>query len=425
MASKSIKPRLLFISPVIPSPDGPGLAMRPYCQIVNLSRIYSIHLLVTGSFPVNPENTVDIEPFCDKINYLYRYRYTGWKLKQWKRSCRFADHFRHLMKGDDLSFVADSGDYKYLRDDKTLAMIAGEKFDRVHVFRLYLNSIAEILKAHGLQSFYSLDIDDIESETRKSIGELFYQNRYFMKALRLKNESNIYFTVEAKSIPAYNQIFICSRHDQDILHSRFPDKEITVLPNVVSIPAKARNHKPNQGLTILFVGTMGYYPNFDAVLFFARQIAPILRKKNPVQWNLRIVGMPPQKNWLRRLKHFPEINLSGFVNDLHPEYEAADVVISPIRGGGGTRIKILEAFAHGVPVVSTSKGAEGLEVENGVHLLIEDDPELFANACIRLMNDHLLRKEISHRAFDLVTAKYSPDIINGIWAGNSSHPGRS
>jgi glycosyltransferase involved in cell wall biosynthesis len=200
---------------------------------------------------------------------------------------------------------------------------------------------------------------------------------------------------------------------------------ITVLPNVVSVPSKARNHKPNQVLKILFVGTMGYYPNVDAVLFFTRQIAPILKKKSPIQWNLRIVGMPPQKNWLRRLKHFPEINCSGFVKDLHPEYEAADIVISPIRGGGGTRIKILEAFAHDVPVVSTSKGAEGLEVENGVHLLIEDDPELFANACIRLMNDHLLRKEISHRAFDLVISKYSPEIINSVWTEYSPHTSRS
>jgi polysaccharide biosynthesis protein PslH len=416
MVSKSTKPQLLFISPVFPSPDGPGLAMRPYYQIVSLSQIYSIHLLVAGSFPANAANTAHIEPFCDNMDYLYRYRYSGWKLKQWIRGCRFTDRFRHLIKGDDLSFVADSGDHNYLQHDKTLARIENLKFDRVHVFRLYLSSIAEILKKKGLKSFYSLDNDDIESETRKSISELFALNRDFIKALRLKNESTIYFNMETKSIPAYDQIFTCSDHDKDMLQNRFPGKIITALPNVVSIPPKARNHDLNHVLTILFVGTMGYYPNFDALMFFSEQIVPELRKKSPLKWNLRVVGLPPQKKWIRRLHRFPEIKLSGFVKDLYQEYEAADIVVAPIRGGGGTRIKILEAFAHGVPVVSTSKGAEGLEVENGVHLLIEDDPGLLADACIRLMNDHLLRNEISRRALDLAVSKYSPEIINRIWA---------
>jgi len=399
--------------------------MRPYYQIVSLSQIYSIHLLVAGSHPEKPANTAHIEPFYDKTDYLYRYRYMGWKLKQWKRSCRFTDYFRYLIKGDGLSFVTDSGDLKHLRHDKTLVKIANMKFDRVHVFRLYLNSISEILKGHGLKSFYSLDIDDIESEARKSISRLFSRNRDFMKALRLKRESIIYFNMETKSIPAYDQIFTCSHHDKDMLQNRFPDKVVTVLPNVVPIPTKAAKKKTNQVLTILFVGTMGYFPNFDAIQFFTRQIAPVLRKKSPMPWNLRIVGMPPQKNWLRKLKHFPEINFSGFVKDLYPEYEAADIVVAPIRGGGGTRIKILEAFAHGVPVVSTSKGAEGLNVENGIHLLIEDNPDLFAHACIRLMNDPLLRDEMSRRAFDLAASQYHPDMIKHIWTKNSPHESRS
>jgi glycosyltransferase involved in cell wall biosynthesis len=289
------------------------------------------------------------------------------------------------------------------------------KLDRVHVFRLYLNSIAEILKELGLSSFYSLDIDDIESETRKSISELLFHHRDFIQAFRLKNESTIYLNTETKGIPGYDQIFTCSRHDQETLQNRFTGKVITVLPNVTAIPPKARRHKPNQVLTILFVGTMGYFPNVDALLFFAEKIVPILRQRSRQPWQLRVVGKPPQKKGFRKLNFFPEINLSGFVKDLYPEYEAADIVVAPIRGGGGTRIKILEAFAHGVPVVSTSKGVEGLDVENGVHVLIEDDPGLFADACIRLMNDQPVRDEISRRAFNLAVSNYSPEMINRIW----------
>ena len=425
MAPKSIKPRLLFISPVLPSPYGPGLAMRPYYQIVSLSQIYSIYLLVAGSIPQSPANTVNIEQFYDNMDYFYRYRYSGWKLNQWKRSCRLMDNLRHFIKGEDLSFVADLGDRKYLQHNKTLAMIANMKFDRVYVFRIYLNPIAEILKERGLKSFYSLDIDDIESETRRSISGLFSRNRDFIKALRLKNESTIYFNMETKSIPGYDQIFTCSHHDKDVLQNRFPNKVITVLPNVVSIPKKARSHRANQVLTMLFVGTIGYYPNADALLFFADQIAPILRKNSRQQWHLRVVGTLPKNKWIKRLEHFPEIKFSGWVKDLAHEYDTADIVVAPIRGGGGTRIKILEAFAHGVPVVSTSKGVEGLDVENGIHLLIEDDAGLFAKACIRLMTDHLLGDEISRRALSLVSSKYSPEIINRVWTEQLPHTCRS
>jgi polysaccharide biosynthesis protein PslH len=425
MASKSMKQRLLFISPVLPSPDGFGLAMRPYHQIVSFSRTYSIYLLVAGSIPQQTVNTAHIGPFCDKIDYLYRYPYSGWKLKQWQRGRFLIDNVKHFIQRDDLSFIPDAGDRAYFRNDRMLAEMANMTFGRVHIFRLYLHSIVEILKERGLKAFYSLDMDDIESETRKSISELFSRNSDFIRALKLKKESQVYFNMEGKSIPTYDQIFTCSGHDKNILQKRFPEKVITALPNVVTIPEKARNHRPDRVSTILFVGTLGYFPNTDALLFFAEQIAPILRKKSSRPWCLCVAGAPPQRKWSRRLKHFPEIKLSGFVENLHHEYEAADIVVTPIRGGGGTRIKILEAFAHRVPVVSTSKGAEGLDVENGIHLFIEDDPDLFADACIRLINDPLMRDKISRRAFSLVASRYSPEIINQVWTESSSHSHRN
>jgi glycosyltransferase involved in cell wall biosynthesis len=404
---------------VFPSPDGPGLAMRPYYQIVNLSRIYSIHLLVAGTIPERPVYGGDIKKYCENIDYICRYRFSGWKLSLWHRSCRLMDKLRHFVRGDDLSFVADMADIGYLQHNKTLAKIASMKFDMVHVFRLYLTPVAEILKKQELNfnSFYSLDIDDIESETRRSISELYFRNRDFIQALRLNNESIIFFNMETKSFPTYDQIFTCSRRDRNILQNRFPGKVISVLPNVVPIPKKARNHRANQIFTMLFVGTMGYHPNADALLFFADQIAPILRENSPRQWHLRVVGTIPENTWVKKLECFPEIKFAGWVKNLSHKYDAADIVVAPIRGGGGTRIKILEAFAHGVPVVSTSKGAEGLDVENGVHIFIEDDPRLFAEACIRLMTDQLIGDEISRRALDLASSEYSPEIINSAWTG--------
>ncbi len=423
MAPKLIKPRLLFISPVFPSPDGPGLAMRPYYQIASLSRIYSIHLLVAGTTPERPAYDEDIKKYCENVNYICRYRFSGWKFSLWHRSRRLMDNLKHFIKENDLSFVADSGDNNYLQYDKNLAMIASMTFDCVHVFRLYLTSVAEILKKHGLNSFYSLDMDDIESETRKSISKLYFRNKDFIRASRLNNESTIFFNMETKNIPGYDQIFTCSLHDKNILQNRFPDKVISVLPNVVPIPKTFNIHEVNGIFTILFVGTLGYYPNIDGLLFFADQIVPILREKCRQPWELRVVGALPQNKWRKRLEKFPEIEFTGWVKDLYQEYEKADIVIAPIRGGGGTRIKILEAFAHGVPVVSTSKGCEGLDVENRVHLITEDDARRFAEACMQLMTDNKFADEISRQALDLVALKYSPEIINQVWTSQLPHTG--
>jgi len=423
MAPKLIKPRFLFIPPVLPSPDGPGLAMRTYYQIVNLSQIYSIHLLVAGTTPERPVYEGDIKNYCENIDHICRYRFSGWKFSFWYRSCRLMDNLRHFFRGDDLTFAVDSGDSHYLQHNKTLAKIASMKFDIVHVFRLYLAPVAEILKKHGLNSFYSLDIDDIESDTRRSISKLFFANCDFIQASNLSKESEIYFNIETKSIPGYDQIYTCSLLDRNILQNRFPGKVISVLPNVVPIPKKTRDHRANQIFTILFVGTLGYYPNTDALLFFADQIAPILREKSRQPWILRVVGTFPENKRIKHLESFPEIKFAGRVNDLSPEYDAADIVVAPIRGGGGTRIKILEAFAHGVPVVSTSKGCEGLDVENRVHLIIEDDARLFAEACIQLMADNRFADEISRQALDLAVFKYSPEIINQVWTSQLPHTG--
>jgi len=420
MVSNSMKRRLLFISPIIPSPDGPGLAMRPFYQIINLSRIYSIHLLVAGTTSECPVVGDNIKKYCDEIDYICCFRYLGWKYSLWFRYRFLSDRFKQFTEGTSPGFAADLADRNYLMHKDILKMKAKMNFDRVHVFRLYLTPIAEVLKNLGLESFYSIDIDDIESETRRSISGLYSRNRNFIKASKFNNESKVFFDIETKSIPGYDQTFTCSYRDRNILRNRFPDKVITALPNVVPIPGKARNHRANKTFTMLFVGNLNYYPNTDALLFFADQIAPILRQNCKRQWHLRVIGALPEKTGIKELKKIPEMEFAGRVKDLFSEYDAADIVVAPIRGGGGTRIKILEAFAHGVPVVSTSKGAEGLDVENGVHLFIEDDVRLFAEACIRLMTDSTLGDKLSCRALCLADSKYSPDIINRVWTDQFS-----
>ena len=137
---------------------------------------------------------------------------------------------------------------------------------------------------------------------------------------------------------------------------------------------------------VVFQGTLRYSPNADAARFLVEDVGPRLRALVP-DARIRLVGVAPPA--LARLAHPPAVTLTGQVPDITAELARADVVVIPLRYGSGTRVKILEAFAHRIPVVSTSLGAEGLDVVAGKQLLVADDAEGIAQACASVLGDSI------------------------------------
>jgi glycosyltransferase involved in cell wall biosynthesis len=156
---------------------------------------------------------------------------------------------------------------------------------------------------------------------------------------------------------------------------------------------------------VVFVGTYRYVPNVDAVHWFVRDIWPRIRAARPTA-RCTLVGMDPPPS-VHRLAQVPGINVVGTVPDVQPWLARATVVVVPLRSGSGTRFKILEAFAAGRPVVSTRIGAEGLAVEDGIHLLLADDPASFAEAAIQLLADPERRWSLARAARELVEREYA------------------
>jgi glycosyltransferase involved in cell wall biosynthesis len=152
------------------------------------------------------------------------------------------------------------------------------------------------------------------------------------------------------------------------------------------------------------VGLLTYEPNRDAAAFFARQVMPLIRAEVPGA-RFRVVGRYGAEG-IRALRGLPAVEFAGEVPDVGPELAAAALSVVPIRFGGGTRIKILESFAHGVPVVSTTVGCEGLDVVDGRHLLVADRPAELAAACCRLLAGEELRERISAEAHTLWEQRY-------------------
>ncbi|HEY4928979.1 MAG TPA: glycosyltransferase family 4 protein [Acidimicrobiales bacterium] len=155
---------------------------------------------------------------------------------------------------------------------------------------------------------------------------------------------------------------------------------------------------------LLFQATFDYEPNIDGARWLTSEVAPLIRREIPGA-RIRLVGHVTAT--VAALDHPPEVSVVGQVPSMEPELARADLVVVPIRFGSGTRLKILEAFAHRVPVVSTSIGAEGLHAEDGVHLLIADDPVEFAAACKRLCSTPPLRRRLVDAAEQLYLQRYT------------------
>ena len=154
----------------------------------------------------------------------------------------------------------------------------------------------------------------------------------------------------------------------------------------------------------MFIGGMGYIPNLDSALYLLGDIYPRVRAGEP-DVMLNVVGTE-----LRRIKsrnYGGKVLFFENVPDILPYFRKADVLLVPLRSGAGTRIKILEAMAAGLPVVTTSKGCEGLDVRSGEHLLVADDPDAFTRAVVQILDDPSLRSGITHSARRLVEKKYS------------------
>jgi glycosyltransferase involved in cell wall biosynthesis len=216
--------------------------------------------------------------------------------------------------------------------------------------------------------------------------------------------------MEGRDLPRFERVYVCSEPDRAELAREHGAGRVAVIPNAVRIPPAAPARRADAPFTLLFVGTLGYYPNEDAALFLCTEVLPRLRARARRPFRVHIVGPHPPRR-VRALAAHPEVRVIGPVADIAAAYRDADVAVVPVRAGGGTRIKVLEAFSYRRPVVATTSGAEGIDALPETHFLHADTPEGFAARCLRLMEDASVGRALAERAFDLVRTRYSPQQV--------------
>jgi glycosyltransferase involved in cell wall biosynthesis len=182
-----------------------------------------------------------------------------------------------------------------------------------------------------------------------------------------------------------------------------------VIPNAIDRAAYVGDFGSPEPKTLVWCGSMNYAPNYEAVKYYLDHIHPRVAEAVPGV-RLRITGRLDQVD-VRPFQAMPGVEIVGHVPDVRPMIARSWASIVPIRSGGGTRLKILESMALGSPVVSTTKGAEGLEVVDGENILLADSPEGFARRAIEILHSPALRGRIRSGALNLVSSRYDWQIL--------------
>jgi glycosyltransferase involved in cell wall biosynthesis len=276
--------------------------------------------------------------------------------------------------------------------------------DLVHVARLHMVAQVERLFEGLARPTTVLDMDDVETALRaRMLGAASslagrYDPLDHLELVRLR-------TYERRTVRRFDRVFVCSERDR----RRFRRPNVMVVPNGTDVSAELPKNEPD-GRTLLFCGVLSSRQNIDGLEFFVRQILPEIRREIP-DARLVIVGRAPALS-VRQLDNGQSVLVKADVPSVTEYYRRATLAIVPLRIGTGTRLKILEAWALGVPVVSTTIGVEGLDALGGEHVLIADAPGQFARDCVTLLRTPPLRQQLIRQGRDLVSRAYRWEAID-------------
>jgi sugar transferase (PEP-CTERM/EpsH1 system associated) len=231
---------------------------------------------------------------------------------------------------------------------------------------------------------------------------------------------------EGEMCRRFDSVIAVSADDREQMNNEYGARAVFDVPTGVDTEffRPGGNVKPAPH-NLVFTGSMDWLPNDDAIRYFTREIMPLIKKRVPGV-TLTVVGRNPAPALIDLSKQDSSLIITGRVDDVRPYIESAAAYVVPLRIGGGTRLKIFEAMAMEKAVVSTTVGAEGLPLSNGVELLLADEPAEFADAIVRVLTDSAYASELGHRAASVVKEKYGwrqvTERFISICTNTKSHP---
>jgi glycosyltransferase involved in cell wall biosynthesis len=250
-----------------------------------------------------------------------------------------------------------------------------------------------------------LDSHNIEYDNFRRVWE---KTSSPLRKLHYYDEYKKFAREEMVNYRNQDAVFFTSERDRALVAGRLPGVRTEVVPNGVDSAYFAPSDAVPDPYALVFTGAMSYVPNNDGALWFLDEVFPLVLREIP-EASVSIVGIQPPKELLRR--NGPHVTVTGYVDDVRPYVHRASAFVVPLRMGGGTRLKVLEAMAMRKPIVSTRIGCEGIDVRDDESILMADDPASFAAAVVRVLRDAALRARLTEAGAALVRSSYDWEVI--------------
>lgn len=384
----------MVMVPMEPAPDGNGLAMRAARFVAGASTHFSVVVLVVPVSGAQPYRPV-AEPAVGTVLVPL----AGGGASADPGGSVFSPRWRNLLDAA-LPFPAAAN-----RAPPTMAPEVHDALTRagvaqgtpLHVMRSYLAPLGLAVAERLDSPWRTLDLDDDDESVAASLGD--------------GEMAAAYHRLVATFGGLFDGVCAAAPLESALVAQRF-GFDVAVVPNAVAVPAETAR-TPAVPPELLFVGNLAYPPNLAAATTLATHIAPAVADALHRPVNANLVGPHGRDRSLETLGRRPGIRVTGYVEDLGPLYESASAVVVPLTHGGGTSIKVLEAFARGVPVVSTRAGVRGLAVQDGTHVLLGENPRELAAIVTGLLRDPDRAARIARVARSFVGHHHSQSLIEG------------
>jgi len=392
----NIRPRLLFLCHNLPYPLDSGVAIRSFHMLRLLARAFDVTALCFarrkgGAVPQHDlsQRLAALREVADVEAFPVPQEHSVWRLT-WDHVRSVSLNRAHTVFTFDSPTVADR-----IRD-----LLRTRRFDLIHVDSIQLSRYLPLLRGGPVVCGHH-NVESLLLERRALAEPTLWRRAY------LRHQARLMAREERRCCAGCDLNVVVSDADRVTLQRSVPGATCAVVPNGVDIETFRPNPGRDEG--IVFVGESTWFPNRDGWQYFCHEILPGIRAAagiTPVRW----VGRAPDA--LRR--HYREryaVELTGYVADVRTYVRDAACYVVPLRVGGGTRLKILDAWAMGKAVVSTSVGCEGLAAEDGRNILIRDDPASFAQAVCAVLRDAPLRLRLGVEGRRTVERRYSWERI--------------
>ncbi len=393
--------RVLYLTQVLPYPLNTGARVRQYYVLRYLASRHEVTLVSFVRADDKPEHIAHLQTVCRAVHTVPMLR------SRWRDG-------RAVLLGSltRLPIVIARDEIAAMQQTLTRLM-AREPFDIVQADQVSMSR-------YGLQGSDSRRVLDLHNAMYLVTERLAAHEQHPLKRVMYQREARALARYEAELCAKYDQVTFVTDEDRLLIEQQIkrwgvhvPDRRFTTIPICIDPFDKPLIAPVPQPQRITAMGVMFWPPNAEGVLWFAREIWPLIHARYP-QLIFTVVGKNPP-DYLQQLHGTQGIEVLGYVPDVKTILAETAAFIVPLRAGGGMRVKILDTWSWGLPIVSTSIGAEGIEIRHGENILIADEPQAFTESVLRVVADPDLNQRLRTNGRRWVEEKYNWQISYAAW----------